>query len=50
MVVEFTETEHSVGEEEGQVEVCLSLDTPTATPLAVYLEAIQDTPTSAQGL
>ena len=49
VTVEFTETEYTVGEEEGQVEVCLSLDTPIATPLNVSVESLQATPTSAEG-
>ena len=49
VMVEFTEPEYSVGEEEGVVEVCIFLDTAIATPLTVYVEAMQDSPTSAKG-
>ncbi len=49
VTVELTAAGYSVGEEEGTVEVCLSLDTPIATPLTVYVEAVSDTPISAEG-
>ena len=41
--VNFTQEEYEVGEGEGLVRVCLSLDTPIATPLTVYIEAFQST-------
>ena len=39
--VNFTEAEYVVGEGEGQVEVCLVLDTPIVTPLVVQMEAVE---------
>ena len=49
VTVELTAADYSVDEGEGMVEVCLSLDTPIATPLTVYIEAIPETPVSAEG-
>lgn len=49
VVVEFTADEYSTDEGAGQVEVCLSLNAPIATPLTVYMEATESTPTSAIG-
>lgn len=49
VVVEFTEEDYIVDEGAGQVEVCLFLNGPIATPLTVYVEASEATPTSATG-
>lgn len=49
VTVEFTEGGYSVDEGTGQVEVCLFLDRPIATPLIVYVEASEATPISATG-
>ena len=47
--VDFTDEEYSTDEGAGQVEVCLFLSAPIDTPLTVYVEAIEATPTSATG-
>lgn len=47
VIVELNQTQLEVREEDREVTVCLTLDTPIATPLTVQLEAIQATPTSA---
>ena len=48
--MEFTDAEYSADEGEGYVAVCLFLDIPIATPLTVYVEADEVTPTSATGM
>lgn len=50
VTVEFTDAEYSADEGEGRVGVCLFLDVPIATPLTVYVEANETTPTSATGM
>ena len=49
MTVEFTQTEFQVREDEGLARVCLSLDMPIATPITVYIEAVESTPRYASG-
>ena len=39
--------EYLVGERDGRVEVCVSLDTAIATPLTVYVEATQQNSSSS---
>lgn len=50
--VNFTEAEYVVDEGEGQVEVCLVLDTPIVAPLIVRMEALEaaDNNNSASGV
>ena len=50
MIVEFTQTNLTVGEGEGVVDVCISVDTPTATPISFLIEAVESSPISAQGM
>ena len=49
VTVEFSQLVYDIAEEAGIVEVCLTLDTPTATPLTISVEAEENTPTSATG-
>ena len=48
-MVEVHQMMYEAGEERGDVEVCVVLDTPIATPLTVQLQLLETTPTSATG-
>ncbi len=50
VIVEFTQTNLTVDEGEGVVDVCISVDTPTATPISFFIEAVESSPISAIGL
>ena len=49
VMVEVHQMMYEAGEERGDVEVCVVLDTPIATPLTVQLQLLETTPTSATG-
>ena len=49
VTVELTQTNVTVGEGDGGVEVCVSVDMPTARPYPLYIQALETTPTSAEG-
>ena len=49
VTVDFTEAGYVADEGAGQVEACLVLDIPIATPLIVEVEAVEATPISATG-
>ncbi len=48
--MQFTATNMTVGEGEGAVNVCISVDTLTATPISLLVEAVESTPISAEGM
>ena len=48
VTVELTQTNVTVGEGDGSVEVCVSVDTHTAQPFPLYIQALETTPTSAE--
>ena len=50
VIVEFTQTNLTVDEGEGVVDVCISVDMPTATPISFFIEAVESSPISAIGL